>query len=328
MVVRAIGGPATGPPAIGVAYSDHVFDLISNQPDLADFVEVPFEMLVRSPTVLKDVVEHKPIVLHCASLSLAGNRPPPPELLHKLKQLATDTKTPWIGEHLAFIRCGAPASGHDALVSAQGTGTTADQYDVGYTVSPQLSEQVAQRVLDAIERYECDLDAPLIVENGPLYFPVPGSTFSQVDFIRHLCSCRPAQRLLLDIAHLEITCNNFGADAREALLQLPLDRVDEIHISGYSQELSVWWDNHSRAAQESTFELLRLALSRCSPRAITLEYNWGASVPFERLHADLERVRSMALECYQSAKLSDPMRDLRAGSNLSQSDGINAHVLW
>lgn len=283
--------------AVGVSYSDYIVELVSTEPHFADYVEVPFELLMRAPAVLGNVLSHAPVILHCASLSLAGNRPAPLPLVQQLRQYACESRTPWIGEHLAFLRCGGP----DCLSSLQSTGGSnapavhpdTQEYDVGYTVSPQMTPEIAQRTADVIGRYEEQLGIPLVVENSPVYFSMPGSSLSQTDFINCLCDARPTQRLLLDIVHLQITCANFGLEPRATLQALPLERVDEIHISGHSQELDLCWDNHSRAADESTFDLLRLTLSRCTPKAITLEYNWGSTIPVEILKRDVARVRGL-----------------------------------
>ena len=289
------GAVARRRPAVGVSYADHVLKAFESEPTFADFVEIPFELLLRSPTVLEKVAPLAPVVLHCASLSLAGNRAPASSLTNNLKHLARVTRTPWIGEHLAFVRCGESGDCGPDVAPQDSRRLRAEptDYDIGYTVSPQMSPEIVERVVRAVDAFERELDVPLLLENSPLYFPMPGSTLSQVDFIGNICDARPSQRLLLDIVHLEITCLNMGLDPRSTMLELPLDRVDEIHISGFSTDLGVCWDNHSRAASESTFELLRIALQSCIPRAITLEYNWGERFPVEILAGDVSRVRQL-----------------------------------
>ena len=156
-----------------------------------------------------------------------------------------------------------------------------------------MSPAVVRRVTTAIDKYERELDVPLIVENSPLYFSMPGSTLSQVEFINQICSSRTKQRLLLDIVHLEITCQNLSLDPLGILEKLPLDRVDEVHLSGYSKDRDLCWDDHASAARESTFTLLNALLSRCAPKAITLEYNWNADFPTDIVRRDVNRVRQL-----------------------------------
>ena len=61
--------------AVGVAYCGYVPRLVEEERGLIDYVEVPVELLIRDPRA-SELMQHVPIVLHCASLSIAGNAPP------------------------------------------------------------------------------------------------------------------------------------------------------------------------------------------------------------------------------------------------------------
>jgi uncharacterized protein (UPF0276 family) len=282
--------------AVGVSYSEHTAAFVEVNRELVDFLEVPFELLLKAPDRIEEVLSSAPVLIHCASLSLAGNVPPSGALVDRLGELIARTKTPWVGEHLAFVCCEARYSGgsaHEALVAV--TNDEEDdgvRYDVGFTVSPQMTSEVADRVTTAVDKYETRFGLPILLENSPLYFSMPGSNLSQVEFIGKICKNRPRQRLLLDLVHLEITCHNENLCLLDTLCDLPLDRVDEVHLSGHS-EGDVWWDDHSSPIREETFDLLDALLKRCCPKAVTLEYNWGTQVPAEVILRDLERVKRM-----------------------------------
>src|SRR5438552_11740719 len=104
---------------------------------------------------------------------------------------------------------------------------------------------------------------------------MPGTSMTQVEFVREICR-QSSVRLLLDLTHFQISATNMGYDARAELQRYPLDRVDEIHISGSSTDKNIRWDDHSTCAGDDIYELLGIALQHCRPRAITLEYNWSA----------------------------------------------------
>jgi uncharacterized protein (UPF0276 family) len=164
---------------------------------------------------------------------------------------------------------------------------------VGYTVSPQYSTEILNRVRDRSLAAANTLGLPLLLENGPQYFDMPGSTMSQFNFIRELCAQSPDTLLLLDIAHLAITCENKGLDPFASLDLLPLERVVEVHVSGTKRQSGIVWDDHGDRAPELVFQLLEELLCRIRPRAITMEYNWNARFPIEVLHEDLSRVRAL-----------------------------------
>ena len=276
---------------VGVAYCNYVPKLVEKEPGLIDYVEIPFEMLIRNARP-SELSKYVPIVLHCASLSIAGNAPPTGELWSKLDHWISETDTPWLGEHLAFVRStespDEPAM-HDALIVNEETGA----YDVGYTVSPQYSPEVLDRVVRTLELAEKRFGLPVLLENGPIYVSLPGSTMSQIEFINALCERLPSTKLLLDLSHLDITSRNLNIDPFELLEQFPVEKVVEVHLSGHSEQSGMFWDDHSARASQLLFDLLSELMVRSQPRAITLEYNWDSEFPLDGLREDLAKVREI-----------------------------------
>lgn len=286
--------------AVGIAYGAYAEALVAQEPGLVNYVEIPFEQLVATPSAI-GVAERVPVVLHCASLSLAGNVPPSADLVAELERWIRRSGTPWLGEHLAYVRADGPfreLAEHPAL-----TGAASGPFNVGYTVSPQLSPAVLQRVAGASEHWRERLGLPLLLENGPHYFAMPGSTLSQLDFVRALCERSPDALLLLDLAHFAITCENLQLEPFTALASLPLERVVEVHVSGARRQSGVAWDDHTEPASPLVFALLAHLLERVLPRAVTLEYNWDAHFPREVVRRDAARVRTLlaAAECRPSS---------------------------
>jgi hypothetical protein len=290
--IDAFGGRT----AVGLSYSAFAERVVSERSEPIDFVEIPFEQLVHTPQAVR-LREKVPLLLHCASLSIAGNSPPAPSLVSRLLECIGQTATPWLGEHLAYVRADGvwrEVAEHPALLAGtDATDVSATPFNVGYTVSPQMSGPILDRVLDRTLEWRSRLGLPVLLENGPVYFPMPGSTMSQLEFIRRLCSRSEHVLLLLDLAHLAITSRNLDLDADAVLDALPLDRVVEVHLSGISQQADAAWDDHSDAAPPIVFKLLDRLLRRTSPRAITLEYSWDHDFPPDILHRDLDRVRDL-----------------------------------
>lgn len=267
---------------IGLAYGLGVPEFICTNPGLVDYLEIPFEQLRHAPH-LRSIQESIPLLLHCASMSVAGSVPPSDETLEEIREEAERTRTPWIGEHLAFIAA-------DALETASNTLGTPTA--LTYTVCPQLSEDAVERVLENVAKLRSRYDVPLILENSPQYFSIPGSTMSMVDFIAAVFS-RCDLGLLLDLTHFLITSLNTGTDAFEQLAQLPLERVVEIHISGVNVQSGVAWDDHSIPAPSLVFKLLEHVLDRARPLALTLEYNWSPYFPETILREHIQRLRHL-----------------------------------
>jgi len=265
---------------LGLAYGVGVPRFIASNPGLIDYVEVPFEQLRHTPE-LAAIQETLPVVLHCASLSIAGFVPAADAVIEAICREAERTRTPWIGEHLAFTSA-------DGLTE----GPPAPPTELTYTMCPQLSEETVERVAENLAALGPRMPVPLILENSPQYFAIPGSTMSMVELIRRVAE-RSEVGLLLDLSHFLITSINTGVDAREALELMPLERVVEIHLSGMSRQSGVMWDDHAEPAPAMVFELLEQALRRARPRALTLEYNWSPTFPHAIMQAQIERARRL-----------------------------------
>jgi uncharacterized protein (UPF0276 family) len=272
----------SGTTAVGLALGPIVPEFLSAHPGSVDYIEIPFEQLRHSPEV-GTIQETLPVVLHCASMSVAGFVPPDEDTLKAIECEATRTRTPWIGEHLAFIS----ADPLEAAAMHETAPTT-----LTYTVCPQLSEETVARVAENLVHLQSRFNVPVILENSPQYFDVPGSTMSMTDFIGAVVN-RCGVGLLLDLTHFVISMVNTGRKATKEIERLPLEQVVEIHISGLNFQSGVAWDDHAVPATETVFGLLERVLTRARPRAVTLEYNWSPSFPQTTLKKHIDRVHEM-----------------------------------
>jgi hypothetical protein len=261
---------SSGITRLGLALSGSTGNFLTEFSGVVDFVEIPFELVHYDQRPL-ELPENIPKVLHCASLSMAGDVRPSPEIVDAICSWAHVMETPWLGEHLAFVYAGP--------------------YDVGYALNPVTNQKTARRTIQTYEEYQDRFGIPILMENPPVYFEPPGSTLSMTEFIREVCNGSGA-RLLVDLAHLFISAKNFGLDPVKELLSLPLDRVDEVHISGVACRNGAWWDDHTIRAPDQVHGLLGMLLERTPIRAVTLEYNWSYGFPRTTLLEEIDRVRA------------------------------------
>jgi len=276
-----------GHPKLGVAYSGYTPDFTLKHPEEFDYVEVPFELLRHDPSVIS-IADVKPIVLHCASLSIAGTVPPATQVVEAVASWAQRTGTPWIGEHLSFVTASRENAGPFADEYAPG-----EPYNIGYTVSPPMNESALEVVLRALDFCRERFDVPVLLENAPIYFRAPGTTMTQVEFLREICARAPQQPLLIDLAHFYITSQTTKFDPFREIESLPLERVVEVHVSGVDDQEDGHWDNHAARAPEAVLELLALVLRRARVKAVTLEYNWSSQFPATVLLEEIHRVREV-----------------------------------
>jgi uncharacterized protein len=265
---------------VGIAHSEYAADFLGAFPGTVDYVEVPFERLLADPGAA-EFDGSIPLVLHCSSLSIAGTRAPPESVVRDVARWAKKTRTPWIGEHLAFV------------TAAEGAAV----YDVGFTVSPVMSAETLRRVVSAVKKWTRRFRRPLLLENSPMYFVMPGTTMAQPEFFRRLCR-ESNVGILLDLTHLLATIRNLSLDAVQTLQEFPLERVVEIHISGLSRQSGIYWDDHASPAPSEVFSLLSQLMPRArSLRAVTLEYNWDPAFAYARIVKDVARIRKATRQC-------------------------------
>jgi uncharacterized protein len=270
-----------GATSLGLAHGPGILDFMDQNPGYVDYIEMPFEQLRHNPGLVS-VQEIAPIVLHCASMSVAGFIAPSQETTDAISQETARTQTPWIGEHLAFV-------------SADGINEEADRdtapTNLTYTIAPQLSEEAVERVAINLSSLRPKFSAPIILENSPQYFPIPGSTMGMADFVA-MVSSQCDVDLLLDLSHFMITSMNTKVDASKEIEKLPLERVVEIHLSGMNLQEGIVWDDHAVPAPPEMFDLLSQVVKRARPRALTMEYNWE-SLPHPVIVSHLERARNI-----------------------------------
>jgi uncharacterized protein len=265
--------------AVGLALGPSVPDFVSANPDLIDYVEIPFEQLRHAPEA-GSIQETIPVILHCASMSVAGFVPPDDGTMQAIEREAERTKTPWIGEHLAFITA-------DAIEDDRTQPTS-----LTYTVCPQLSEETVERVAINFASLQKHFNVPLILENSPQYFDIPGSSMSMVDFVGAVAE-RCQVGLLLDLTHFLISMLNTKKDPVSEIDRLPLEKVVEVHLSGLNVQSGIAWDDHATPAPPVVFDLLDRVMARVRPAAVTLEYNWSPQFPESTLVKHIDRVREI-----------------------------------
>lgn len=267
--------------SLGLAHGPGLIEFMNGNPGYVDYIEMPFEQLRHNPS-LGSVQEIAPVILHCASMSVAGFIPPSQDTTDAISVETARTRTPWIGEHLAFV-------------SADGINEEADRdtapTNLTYTICPQLSEEAVERVAVNLSSLRPKFSAPIILENSPQYFAIPGSTMSMADFVAMVASQCDVD-LLLDLSHFMITSTNTGVDASKEIEKLPLERVVEIHMSGMNLQDGIVWDDHAVPAPPEMFDLLEQVVKRSRPRALTMEYNWEA-LPSAVILSHLERARKI-----------------------------------
>ena len=96
--------------------------------------------------------------------------------------------------------------------------------------------------------------------------------------------------LLLDVNNVYVSAYNLGFDPYEYLKGIPVERVGQFHLAGFTDRGSYLFDTHSAPVDDAVWRLYGEAVSRFGQVSTLVE--WDADIPpFERLCAEAERAR-------------------------------------
>jgi uncharacterized protein (UPF0276 family) len=276
--------------AIGLAYSRAAQELVELAIDEIDYVEYPYELLVSDP-VAASYAEETSAILHCASLSLASTHRCDKMTMESVGEWARRIGSPWVGEHFAFTREAAtptaPGSGH---VSDPAGGML---YDIGFAISPPLTPETVRNMVTAIGIAKAHITPPILLENPPIYLLLPGTTMRQSESFQAVCA-EADVGIVMDLAHLLISCDTLGLDPLTELASFPLSRIAEVHFSGMTRDSGVLWDDHSELPSPELYDLFEFLLGESPVRAVTHEYNWAPSVTIDAVRREFDRTRFLS----------------------------------
>src|SRR5215472_625901 len=191
-----------------------------------------------------------PVIPHGVSLSLGGTEPLDGKRLARLAALAERFGSPLVSEHVAFCRAGGMEAGH---------------------LLPVPRTRAALGVLtENIRTAQAALPVPLAVENIAALISWPEDELTEAQFLTELVE-RTGVLLLLDVANLHAAQVNFGADPRQTLDALPLEKVAYAHVAGGVLRDGLWHDTHAHPVSRAILDVLAALADRIDVPGVLLE---------------------------------------------------------
>jgi uncharacterized protein (UPF0276 family) len=230
---------------LGIGWRPELALDIQRRRDLG-FVEIIAENIdpVAIPAPLLELCEAGlQIIPHGVSLSLGGAEPVDRSRVRRLAELARRFGSPFVSEHIAFVRAGGMEAGH---------------------LLPVPRTRAALRVLiDNVNTARALLDVPLALENISSLFEWPHAEMSDAQFLAETLD-KTGCGLLLDIANVWANARNLGGDPITFLRQLPLDRIAYVHVAGGEERDGAYHDTHGAPVPQGVLDLLE-SLSTLTP---------------------------------------------------------------
>lgn len=206
--------------------------------------------------LFRQATEKFPLTCHGLSLSLGSPEELDWEFLKDLKKFLRDYPVQIYSEHLSYAKC-----------------DNAHLYDL---LPIPFRWDAVRHVANRIRQVQDFLERPILVENVSYYTPV-APEMDEATFISAVVE-ESGCFLLLDVNNVYVNAFNHRYDAKNFLLQLPLDRVRAIHMAGHEkrgEDLII--DTHGAPIIDPVYELFQWSIQHFAPVPVLLERDFNFS---------------------------------------------------
>ena len=255
---------------LGIGWRPELALPIARRPDLG-FAEIIAEDISAAsiPAPLQQLLDRgKTLIPHGVTLSLGGADPIDPKRVDRLAALATRLNSPFVSEHICFVRAAGVEAGH--LLPIPRTRAALDV--------------LVENVLEAKKR----LPVPLALENIATLFDWPEAEMDEATFLTEALE-RTDTLLLLDIANVWSNARNLSTDPTALLDRLPLHRLAYVHVAGGVERDGLYHDSHTAAVPQGVLDLLSNLCARRQPPGVMLERDDDFPPP-EELNRELDAI--------------------------------------
>ena len=216
---------------------------------------------------------HYPVVLHGVSLSIGSTDPLDLDYVRSVKALADRVEPAWVSDHLCWTGVGG-VNLHDLMPLP-------------------FTEETVRHVVSRVHAVQDLLGRQLVLENVSTYVSFAADEMTEWEFLREIAE-RADCKLLLDVNNVYVSSVNHGFDPLAYLRGVPVERVQQFHLAGHSNQGEYLIDTHDEPVCEEVWELYAAAVARFGPVATMIERD--DKIPdLPVLLAELEGARSIAV---------------------------------
>jgi uncharacterized protein (UPF0276 family) len=142
--------------------------------------------------------------------------------------------------------------------------------------------------IDTVQNF---LGRKLAFENLSAYFDYKQSTMSEWDFISDLTKITDCD-LLLDLNNIFVNSYNHQFNSEDYINAIPIERVKEIHLAGFSERDGFYFDTHSNPLYPELIKLYKKVLKR--KKDIPTLFEWDEDIPsFDILEDQIKALRTI-----------------------------------
>jgi uncharacterized protein (UPF0276 family) len=232
---------------VGVIYLPELVPLLESRPDLVSVLELEPQTLWRylpdrAMPYVQDRGELERIarlpqrkLVHGVGFPVGGSRLPDARHLEPLVETIECLGSPWASEHLGF-------------------NTFGEGVNTGFLLPPLQTRAGVDAAVAAVSRVAGALPVRFSIETGVNYLQPRRGFMSDGAFVAAVAEDADCG-ILLDLHNLWANELNGRQTVREFVAELPLERVNEVHIAGGLEHGGYWLDAHSGRIPEPLLEL-------------------------------------------------------------------------
>ncbi len=254
---------------------EYVSQVIHERPPV-DWFEVISESCLDSDGTdvrqLEIIRTDYPLVFHGISLAVGSPWPLNFDYLKRLKKIIDILDPAWISDHLCW-------SGADDVQ--------------GCMLPLPYTEDTLEHLVPRICEVQDFLGRKILLENVPMDRCGGKHQIAEAEFIREVAN-RSDSLILLDVANLHTTSLNSSTTPSNYLAQLPIERIQQIHLAGAITLCSEQEQNHPEA--DPLWELYASLLDLLGPISTMVE-RMDSIPPLGIMLTELEKARHAADLC-------------------------------
>lgn len=261
---------------------EHYRAILNERPDV-DWFEVLSENYLipggKPLYYLDEIHRHYPMVLHGVSLSIGSVDPLNKDYLRQLKALAERVDAQWISDHLCWTGV-EQVNAHDLL-------------PLPYT------EEAIEHVAARICQVQDVLGRQILIENVSSYLSYKHSVLPEWEFLNEVVT-RADCLILLDVNNIYVSAVNHEFDPLQYLQHIPVERVQQFHLAGHSNEGDYIIDTHDHPVADPVWCLYEQAVARFGRVSTMIERD--DNIPeLPVVMAELDMARQLAGNILQQA---------------------------
>lgn len=255
--------------------AEHYEDFLAGRPRV-DWIEAITENYMdtggRPLCILERLRRDLPVALHGVALSIGSVDPLDGAYLASLRALVRRLEPVLVTDHLCWTGVGGRSL-----------------FDL---LPLPLTEEALAHVVERTRAVQDLLGRRILLENPSTYVAYRHSTIPEWEFLKELAE-RADCGLLVDVNNVYVSAFNLGFDPYAYLDALPVERVGQIHLAGFTDRGTYLFDTHGAPVDERVWDLYAHAVERFGTVATLIE--WDEDIPpIERVCAEAERARQIA----------------------------------